>query len=179
MVETGPCWGGHRADRGGSRRLVCAVTPLPIHTLPSAELQGRAQGLSTQDPTIPALHPPFSKRLIKAGLHHTQEGNERPQSPRRRPFSSVFLSKTLGELFGTDAGGERTKTALRGTPWVCKAAEIARAGSRRRAPAKQPWCNGALPRPHRAAHTARQSSAAAQTRGRRALRPGLGPREAW
>lgn len=47
----------------------------------------------------------FSKGLIKAGLHPAQEGNDRPQSPRRLPFISIFLSKTRG---WRGRGGERS-----------------------------------------------------------------------
>lgn len=126
-------------------------TPAPIPTLPSAELQGSVDGLSIQDPTSQLCIHPFqrasSKQVYTARRKETIAHSHHADS---LSFQSSFLKQ-----WGTDASGERTKSALR-TPWACKAAETARAGSRRPAPAKQPWCSGALQRPRGAAHTAGQ-----------------------
>lgn len=157
-------------DPGGSRRLLCSH-PRPIHSLPSAELQGSTNRLSIQDPTSQLCIHPFqrasSKQVYTARRKETIAHNHRADS---LSFQSSFLKQ-----WGTDASGERTKTALR-MPWACKTAETARAGSRRRPPAKQPWCNGALQRP-RGAHDS-SGQEATQPQGRRALGPGLGLREA-
>lgn len=139
--------GGTEEGRGGS----CAVTPVPIHTFPSAELQGSAAGLSIQDPTSQlCIHPSqraSSKQVHTARRKETIAHNHRADS---LSFQSSFLKQ-----WGTDASGERTKL-------LCLRPGLARwqralAGSRRPALAKQPWCNGALQRPRGAAHTARRA----------------------
>lgn len=91
--------GREEEGRGGP----CEQThPAPIHTLSSAELQEWAEGLSIHDPTIPAsFSSTHFQRASSKQVSNAQEGNDRPQSPRRVLFFSFFLSKTLGDLWRT------------------------------------------------------------------------------
>lgn len=93
-------------DQGGASRLRCAGThSAPILTLPSdCAAAKHCRLLQTGSQLL--FHPPFSKGLIKAGVQRAQEGNDRPQSPRRLPFTSVFPCKTRGA--GREEGGERS-----------------------------------------------------------------------
>lgn len=96
----GPRWGplGRNKGKPEAWAVGCADTPPrpPLRVPQTRPGSPDVFSIRMQPSSFCFIHL-YSKDLIKASLHRAEEGNDRPQSPRRLPFISIFLSKTRGE----------------------------------------------------------------------------------